>query len=227
MFSRIIRVLPILTFCFAAQLSATPVTITFGTGGTPGFTTGGPTVGPGTIPGTPALLTVRPGYTGLFGPVLGGFVTSDNRGYGVNNGFDLDNDIDGQGRDDFLLFNFDRVVTLTQIVFGDFDSDDGGGIARINSGSLSFIVPPVSAFGSPTLDLVGPNRTGSVFGVQAYQGDDSFRVRSLSFDDGVAIPEPGTWTMTLIGFVGIAVGVWSRRRNGRTLPAGRPEPLSR
>jgi hypothetical protein len=189
-----------LTLLALFALPAFSATITFGTGGTSGFTGGGVN-----------SITVNnaAGVTGLSVIVTAGvlspdscssqcWLTTSSAGYGVNNAApsggasDSSDDIDGSGADDFISLVFNQQVRITGATFGSFSSSDDGELYNTTSGTVL-----VTAFDTNSIAL---NSLGTSFRFQATGTNDAYRLRSVTF---VATPEPSTFGLTAAGLMGL------------------------
>ena len=187
------------------------VTVTFGTGGTTGFTSGGG--GPVLVSG-PLTLTLTAGCTPPSTNCSSPALTASSSGYGVNSvSTDPDPGMDGNGSTDLMTFTFSSPVTLTQILLNEWDSGDGGILQNLTTATTLL---DTAAFSSATLDLT-TNNVGSSFRLTIKDGNDDYWVRSLTFEDGTIPPEeiPEPSTCVLIGAGLAALGLFRRRRRQR------------
>lgn len=192
-------------------MPALPSTITFGTGGSTGFTSGGT---------NSVTVNDAGGYLGLTLTVTAGvlspgscapqcWLTASNAGYGVDNSApaggatDSSTDIDGSGNNDFISLVFNRVVVLSAATFGNFGSTDHGEFYNMTSGAVL-----VSAFSSSSLS--GLSVHGTSFQFAATGTNDDYRLLSVTI---VPNPEPGTMGMTAVGVIGLLAFGRRRMRN--------------
>jgi hypothetical protein len=196
--------------------------VTFGSGGTDGFTAGGSSAGPAPV-ATGLTLEVRPYSTGGTSDTWS--LVAGANGYGVNNGMCLlglcdQNDVDGSVFNDALQFTFSLPVTLTQVVFGNWDRWDR---AAISTGSVFGSSSFVTSFGDDSgVYTPGSTLTASEFLFGALNGtfiggDDDWRIRSLTFDfdaplpdQAPAVPEPASLVLLGTGLLGVARRISSR-----------------
>lgn len=186
-----------------------PTTITFGTGGSTGLTSGGV---------NSITINDAGGYLGLTLTVSAGvlspgscapqcWLTSSSSGFGVDNSApaggssDSSTDIDGSGNDDFISLVFNRTVILSAATFGNFGSTDHGELYDMTSGSAL-----ISAFSSSSLS--GLSVHGTSFRFSATGTNDDYLLRSVTI---VPNPEPGTIGMTAAGLIGLLVMGRKRR----------------
>jgi len=175
----------------AFGVSAHATTVTFGTGGTAGFTNGGTSDGPANVGGVNLTATAWASGGGPT-PVL----TANSEGYGVDsdgNGNGDSNEVDGQGRDEAVVLTFSAPVTVTNIVLMNFSSNDDSDLIIDGILHSSGIMH------------------GSEFRIRADEDNSDFRVRSITFDvASSAVPEPAT---LLTGGLGLALVALARRRS--------------
>lgn len=155
------------------------------------------------------------GSVDIYGPsLIDGGAGPNGTGYVWANQFGLqmysslidgDHQIDGLGFDDLVLFEFDQLVTLTEIgflsstvdSFDDFVIFAGSSIDDLSMFSLLDVQDP-----SVALQV-----TGMVFGIGAFDFNDAFKITSLSFD--AAVPVPGAAALLLTG---LGIGRLARRK---------------
>lgn len=191
------------TFALFALLAAPAfsTTITFGTGGTTGFTTGGV---------NSVVVNNAGGVSGLTLTVMAGvlspgncapqcWLTASSAGYGVDNSApaggasDGSSDIDGSGLNDFITLIFSRAVHFNGATFGNFGFSDDGSLYNTTSGATL-----ITSF--DTNSISGFNVLGTSFRFQATGDNDAYRLRSVTF---VENPEPGTLGLTAVGLIGL------------------------
>ncbi|WP_394270574.1 PEPxxWA-CTERM sorting domain-containing protein [Qipengyuania sp.] len=154
-----------------------------------------------------------------------------SNGLGVINGrTDNSHTVDNVGWTDFVLFQFDSVVSLDSASFSTgwdllFDSDATIGFANLggaftgNLAGFSFGNSPGSLFGSGTRPINVLGGTGNTWIIGAAGGHtdifpDGFKIGTIGFSPvSGAVPEPSTWAFMLLGF-GFA-GAAMRRRKGQ------------
>ena len=115
------------------------------------------------------------------------------------------NNIDGQGQDDYLTFTFDFAVELTAFNFGNDDNTDEFdlyvGTTRVlrnqetDVGWATFATPYV----------------GTSFTVRANQNNDNFAVKNMRVNATAPVPEPSTILLMGLGLAGL-VGYNSKRK---------------
>ncbi|WP_443971844.1 PEPxxWA-CTERM sorting domain-containing protein [Sphingobium sp. CR28] len=149
-------------------------------------------------------------------------------GYGLgvtNNGNDNDHAIDNSGWTDYIVLQFDKIMTVSELALYSFgDTDFNWGVATTStpfSGTLN--LTSLSVFGSLNYSAgsstpVVQNRAlsgaaaGNLFIIGASNArndsNDSFKLRSITAT--AAVPEPATWGMMIGGFA--IAGVAMRRR---------------
>lgn len=172
--------------------AANATTITFGTGGTTGFTGGGTnSVTVNNFGGSTGFnVTVTAGATTACGPTC--TITTAATGYGVTSSTtDTSAGIDGTGLLDTLTIAFTNSVRVTAITFGSWDPSDDAGI--YNGATL------ITTYNNntPTATL---NSVGTSFQIRAVGGNDDFRIQSITFTE---IPEPATLGMAGIAMLGL------------------------
>ncbi|WP_308911220.1 PEPxxWA-CTERM sorting domain-containing protein [Pseudokordiimonas caeni] len=142
---------------------------------------------------------------------------------------DPDHEVDGDNRNDLLIFTFDQEVELEEIQFSMWDAEwkwshqSGWYLKEGNDEFTLFSSNPWDNLGTNyNPDSVNGNgvavyafNSGWVtdkFGVGASDSDDEFKIKSLTVSAITSgIPEPATWLMMIMGF-GL-VGIASRRRS--------------
>lgn len=104
---------------------------------------------------------------------------------------------------DALEFYFDRSVQLLMATFSWVNSQDH--FSLLVDGLEAFEKRPVlESFDFSQLGLFGDHFTFS-----AADGDDSFRISSITVNAPAPVPEPSTWLLLSVGIGGLAFG---RRR---------------
>jgi hypothetical protein len=174
---------------FALAASAQATVITFGTGGTPGFTGGGSSDGPVNVGGG-ITLTVTPWSNSfIFDPTL----TVDGNGYGVRSGIIDDDQLDGSGWTEAIILTFSSAVQINGVELRNFSGDDD---------------VDLFANGNP---WAGGTVVGMVFKIQADDYNSEFRVRSVNFDAVSAVPEPANLLTAGLGLGLLALGRFRRK----------------
>lgn len=149
-------------------------------------------------------------------------ITQNVEGLGVNNrNPDSDDNIDGFGSNDILIFSFDRDVRLEEIIFENVSDDR---IIRTRFGPINlggnddfvFYVPGSTPnFSESDIDfpLPFPDTDGdegsfnfggqvvSMFGIGALGRDDNFRVSKITVSE---VPLPASALLLLAGVGGLA-----------------------
>ncbi len=160
-----------------------------------------------------------------------GFVGQYNGlGLGVTNSFgtwlgggDNDHAIDNSGWTDYIVLQFDKVMTVSELALSVFgDSDLNWGVATtstpfagtLNLSSLSIFGTlgyADSSLGNPrSVNTAGLSGNLFIVGASNLRNDsnDSFKLKSITATS--AVPEPATWGMMIGGFA--IAGVAMRRR---------------
>ena len=132
---------------------------------------------------------------------------------------------------DFIVLKFSTAVNLSKAYFNVFDVNpsgpkDGdatvyyknGAVAPTNGGSAptyfsQFTAINVPGSASGLRNVAGPGIASDTWVVAARldQSDDAFKLYSIVVDR-VAVPEPATWAMMLIGFGGVGTMIRGRRK---------------
>lgn len=151
-----------------------------------------------------------------------------DEGLGARDANDSNDDIDGFGDNDILLFSFSREVTLLSVGFdnilGNADDFIGFAASAVFGSGVNFLaalidVPNVA--GDDGLFVLGNDGLdASFFGFGALEANDSFRITSLTFDvtsldDGVNTPATTVSAPTgilLFGLSLIAIRAFTRRK---------------
>ena len=203
----------------SATAQASSITLTFGTGGTSGFTSGTDNSSLGPVAVASGLdVTVSPWSNANSAAVWD--ITSSNDGFGVFNGTcdvsfiicwapDSSQADSSSSTSEGLQFNFSAPVTLTNATFGQWGNSDvaaifAGGALVTNFGTNSGSYSPAGGL------------TNSSFFFQAIDGSgtSSWWLRSLTFDytpqQPVATPEPSS--ILLLGGGLLAAAKRMRRR---------------
>jgi len=156
---------------FALAASAQATIVTFGTGGTSGFTGGGSSDS-GSVGGG-ITLTATPWASGYGDESL----TVSWDGYGVDSGRHDDAQIDGDGRDEAVILTFSTAVRVNSIGLRGFSGND----------DVDLFVDGNSWNGNPVV--------GTVFTIRADDRNSEFRVRTIDFDaisSTSPVPEPAS-----------------------------------
>ena len=209
----------------SATAQASSITLTFGTGGTSGFTSGtdNSSLGPVAV-ATGLDLTISPWSNANSAAMW--YITASSDGFGVFNGtcdlsiiiaclsWDSSQADSSSNTSEGLAFSFSAPVTLTNATFGSWNNSDvadifaGGVLVANNFGDNSGSYNPVGGLAN------------SSFFFQAVDGSSisQWRLRSLTFDytapapprQPVATPEPSS--ILLLGGGLLAAARRMRRR---------------
>ncbi|GHF25679.1 hypothetical protein GCM10017044_20620 [Kordiimonas sediminis] len=129
-------------------------------------------------------------------------VSEFDAGLGVSSEILDDPQVDGRGgQDDYVVFHFDQIVNIEQVMFSLFGDNDDARIYSYSGGSWNNL-------GTYSDNPLNTNVTTTTFAVGAPHSNDEFKIRSLSVS---AVPEPATWLMLILGF-GMAGAATQRRR---------------
>lgn len=155
-------------------------------------------------------------------------------GIGVKNSW-LDNShtIDNQGWREFVVLEFDQVVSLSEARFntgwhGLNDTDATIGFMTAPTGSLALDGANASSLsmfspygagegglsGSVTRNINPAGHIGNIWMIGATNisgllGNDGFKLENVRVSS--AVPEPGTWGLMLMGFAGLGMSMRRRR----------------
>ncbi len=181
------------------------------------------TIGPVSVD-TDLTLTVRPWSSG--GNSSNWRIDVTGNGAGVDNGVCVvivcdSGEMDGLFLLDGLQFTFSKPVALTQIDFSNWDSNDE---AWLFTGSVFGSMSFVGRFDTDPLNLAGI--TSNEFFLGAFEANDNFRVKSLTFEPVAAsarVPEP--MSLMLLG-AGLAGAGARRLRLRRQTPDGVGAPVA-
>lgn len=148
-----------------------------------------------------------------------------DQGIGVLDAADNNDDVDGFGDNDIVLFNFSRSVSLLSIRF-DNVQDPLLGIGNGADDFLGFASDAVLNPGDPfqailtdipniigddgLFTLSAPGVAGSFFGIGALENNDSWRIRSITVDVA-PIPLPAAFPLLLAGLGGLVLAGRRRR----------------
>lgn len=170
--------------------------------------------------------TVTSAYLGAFGNGLG--VTNRSEG----NGSGSEHTIDNGGQNDFVVFQFDRAVSLlsaglstygdTDVTFASLSARPVGPIMSLAAFAPTITASADSFGGNASRTAANPlTNFSSVWAVAALTpangARDAFKlgsIRVLAAPVVPAVPEPSTWAMMLVGFGAIG-GAMRRRRTGQ------------
>ncbi len=180
--------------------AASATVITFGTGGTSGFTAGGSSVTVNDAAGIIGLtVTLTPGTTTTCPACT---ITTAATGYGVSSTGDTSTNIDGNTLIDTLTISFSQSVTLTGLTFGNWNGTDDVGIYNGSTLVTTYTAPGNSATVSTS---------GTSFQIRAVDSGDAFTLRSMTFTvDPVSTPEPATFGMMGVALLGLGFGARQR-----------------
>lgn len=103
------------------------------------------------------------------------------------------NQIDGSGPDETLLFSFSSVVELTNITFGNVQRNDD---FTLSIDGVEVFNQDIPGTGSPSVEIVSIDAIGSIFGFSVQGNNDDYFIRNITVQ---AVPESGT-TFVLVGF---------------------------
>jgi hypothetical protein len=121
-------------------------------------------------------------------PFLGGFLPLD------------DEDVDGFGARDVIVFSFDELVTLTSAGFASFDGLLTNEFVLFAGDDLASL----TAFTELTVsEMVALGVTGRAFGFGARSFEDDFVLTSLGFEP-VPLPGAALFLLTGLGAAGLA-----------------------
>jgi hypothetical protein len=158
-----------------------------------------------------------------------------SQGIGVKNSSgDNSHTIDNVGWTDFIVLEFDQLVSLSDARFntgwhGLNDTDATVGYMTAAPGSLSldgasasslsmfnpYFAGEGGASGNITRNINPGANVGNFWMISAttrsgYSGNDGFKLEGLRVNS--AVPEPGTWAMLLVGFGLLGASMRRRRR---------------
>jgi len=158
-----------------------------------------------------------------------------SQGIGVKNSSgDNSHTIDNQGWTDFIVLEFNQLVSLSEARFntgwhGMNDTDATIGFMSAAPGSLSldganesslsmfspYFAGEGGASGNITRNINPSGNVGNVWMIGAttrsgYSGNDGFKLEGLRVNS--AVPEPGTWALLLVGFGFLGASMRGRRR---------------
>ncbi|MEJ6393165.1 hypothetical protein V8J82_07865 [Gymnodinialimonas sp. 2305UL16-5] len=149
---------------------------------------------------------------------------SGDQGLGVLDEDDFNDDVDGFGDNDILLFSFSRSVNLLSITFDNVNDalfgngpDDFLGFASAGpidpSDTFTSIIRdiPNVAGDDGVFTIAAPGVAGSFFGIGAIGNNDSWRIRSLTVDIA-PVPLPAALPMLAFGIGGLMMVGRRRRR---------------
>jgi hypothetical protein len=157
--------------------------------------------------GNPGADTVGLGYDGSF---LRAFLLSQNDpALTFNIGFDVNDTGTAQTLESFYFLN------LTQhSVLAAFSPEPGGTLVPSLNNGTGFPDYTISGLSLDRGDIL-PNDQIAFFAriSGANDGPDSFFLVAVPGPTVGAVPEPATWAMMLLGFAGIGLYRWRKRRN--------------
>lgn len=137
---------------------------------------------------------------------------SNGNGLYMRNGYGDDHQIDGDGRNEVAIFQFDRNVTLESVSFTYFsDNDDFAFFFDVgDDGSLNLINGDIDANPLDAYSFAGAYLlNGDLFGIGAIGDNDDFKLASVTVS---AVPLPAALPLygagiAVMGFVG-----WRRKQ---------------
>lgn len=141
--------------------------------------------------------------------------------------------IDNNAGIDFVLFDFDKSVTLDSVTRANYSGEVAHPVTGFGTdasilaytGSISSLFGSglsASDFTTMTGTNTGSSKTGNLWLVAANVRDtnDAFKISRISLHSPSptgSVPEPASWAMMIVGFG--AVGTTMRRRKTKTLAA--------
>lgn len=132
--------------------------------------------------------------------VTGNKINGSSKGFGIKRNFLDSGEVDGAFNNDRITFDFGSGVTLTQINFRNFDSND------------DFVLWADGSYqGSFDQDPFNTSIAGSVFKVGANGHFDNFRISSITVDSGAVVSASEPATLAMLGLGALAVG-FARRK---------------
>lgn len=169
--------------------------------------------------------SVQKAYLGAYDQGLGVTACPTYSTY-CSSSSDTSHTIDNSGRDDFVLLQFSQDVIVTDLVFGYVNGgvDYSFSVADTNApfytitsyaNYQSMFLPVTTKTGNnDSTPTIANTESGNLFLIGAAfdpaTGNDSFKLKSVTFSKAPAVPEPATWAMMIAG-IG-AVGMSMRRR---------------
>ena len=140
-------------------------------------------------------------------------VNRNSNGLGVDSGiFDLNNQVDGFGQNDYLTLTFDATVEAIALDFANNTSNDEFdfyvGTTRIINNAETTPDGWINLSG-----LTGNSLEGTTFTIRANQNNDNFRVQGMQVNYAPAVPEPSTYAMFGMAFAILGVVGYRSRKD--------------
>ena len=110
-------------------------------------------------------------------------VVKRKMGLGVKSAGERGSNIDGRGKDEMLVLQFDRDVRIKKIVFASVDGKDQFVLSSYNSDVLQKLNDSLGIKGKGRRGVSqltrGQRLTGDMFGIGAVEGNDQFRIKRI------------------------------------------------
>lgn len=117
-------------------------------------------------------------------------------GLGVIGGKDDNNEIDGEGQNDIVIFSFSEQVSFLGLEFGNVDRQDDFHFGLVDEDT--FLRTLTDTRISSNNFILSTGLVGTTFAVGAVERNDSFTLNSISI---TPVPEPSTITVFILGFI--------------------------